>query len=237
MGVYERSVYKYSREIFRKVMPKRKYNRLTIIKEVEPEERKDGRGFRKKVLCRCDCGVEKILHLSSVKAGNVKSCGCLRFGRKNAQTHGLGSHPLNSRWQTIKQRCYNVNHKEWRRYGGRGITMCKEWRDDFVAFYDWCLTNGYEQHLSIDRKNNDKGYTPENCRFVDGSTNSNNTRSNHLVLYRGEVLTVMELCKKLGIEDRYSTVRQRIKKYGYSIEDAVILKTNDNKKQNLQAAK
>lgn len=81
-------------------------------------------------------------------------------------THDLSKHPLYSRWQGIKQRCYNKKEKKYKDYGGRGISMCDEWRHEFTAFYDWCMSNGFNNNLHIDRINNDGNYEPNNCQFI-----------------------------------------------------------------------
>ena len=90
--------------------------------------------------------------------------------------HGLSKDPLYSRWKTMKQRCYNPKCKSYKNYGGRGIQVCQEWKNDFLAFYNWAINNGYQKELEIDRKDNDGNYTPENCRFVTRSKNNKNRR-------------------------------------------------------------
>jgi hypothetical protein len=91
--------------------------------------------------------------------------------------HGLRRHPIFTLWANIKSRCKNQNHPKYKDYGGRGISICNEWNDDFKTFYDWCITNGWQQGLEIDRVNNNGNYEPSNCRFVTRTQNMRNTRT------------------------------------------------------------
>lgn len=102
-------------------------------------------------------------------------------------------------------------------YGGRGIVVCDDWKNNFKAFYDWAMANGYNDGLSIDRIDNDKGYSSDNCRWVTMEIQSNNRRSNITVEYNGECRTLAEWSKTLGI--KYATLRKRLED-GWSVEDA-----------------
>lgn len=114
-------------------------------------------------------------------------------------------------------RCHRKNTKAYPDYGGRGITVCDEWKRDFQAFYDWAMANGYNDTLSIDRKDNDKGYSPDNCRWATTEIQANNKRSNISVEYNGESHTLAEWSKILGIKD--ATLRKRLND-GWGIEEA-----------------
>lgn len=98
------------------------------------------------------------------------------MNRKGRPTHGLSKHPLYSVWKDMKKRCYGTKSKYYHNYGGRGITVCEEWKTDFKAFYDWAIKNGHKEGLTIDRKDNDKGYSPNNCRWATRSMQSSNQR-------------------------------------------------------------
>ena len=103
----------------------------------------------------------------------------------------------------MKKRCYDKNHKLYNRYGGRGITICDEWAKDFMSFYNWSMANGYQDNLTIDRIDNNKGYSPDNCRWVDMKIQSNNRCNNRRVCYQGQEYTLSELADKLGIEYKH----------------------------------
>lgn len=117
--------------------------------------------------CVCVCGSKFCTSGTSLKGGHTKSCGCLRSETTSASmsTHRLSNHPLHEVWKGMKARCRYKNHTSYPYYGGRGITVCDEWVNDFKAFYDWCILNGWKQGLTIGRKNNDGNYEPSNCRI------------------------------------------------------------------------
>lgn len=104
----------------------------------------------------------------------------IELARKNFTTHGLSKHPLYSVYRNMINRCENEKTPRYKDYGGRGITVCEEWRNDFIAFYDWCMANGWRKGLQIDRKMNDGNYTPQNCRIVTATINNRNQRTNKL---------------------------------------------------------
>ena len=111
-------------------------------------------------------------------------------------------------WFDMKRRCYQPQNKRYNRYGGRGIKVCAEWLNNFQAFFDWSLVNGYQDDLTIDRLDKDGDYSPKNCRWADLITQANNRSNNHYITYQGKTQTMMEWSKELHIN--YSTLRQRI---------------------------
>lgn len=138
------------------------------------------------------------------------------------ESHGMSKHRLYRIWKHIKQRCNNPNDQAYRNYGGKGVKVCKEWEESFVAFKDWALSNGYEEHLTIDREDSDGNYEPSNCRWVTRAENTRRARkgrkSAHLVEYKGEKKTLEEWSEELGI--KYITLYTRLRRTG-SMEKAV----------------
>jgi hypothetical protein len=125
----------------------------------------------------CVCGTTKIIRDHLVEDGIIKSCGCLSGA---AKINGLSKSLLYGVWQGIKQRCYNGLSQSFFNYGYRGISVCNEWRNDFIEFYYWAIQNGYAEGLSIDRENNDGNYEPSNCRWVTMEVQNKNKRPNRL---------------------------------------------------------
>ena len=193
-----------------------KTNRLLFLKETESKFAKNGN--RKRMgLFKCDCGKEKIILIFSVRSEVTKSCGCYvseKTSKANIErkTHGMSRHNLYARWQRIKSRCLTKSNKRYSDYGGRGITICEEWKNDFMSFYNWAINNGYSPELGIDRIENNGNYEPSNCRFVTIKKNNNNTRQNIIVEYNGMKITLMEACEMIGFERRYTTIWHRMKK-------------------------
>ena len=150
--------------------------------------------------CVCDCGSKREVIGRSLVAGMTVSCGCYHKEQMRGQfvKHGLSRHPLHNKWISMKQRCYNPNHIGYHNWGGRGIGVCDEWRDDFQAFYDWCVMNGWKKGLDIDRIDNDKDYSPENCRFITRRVNLNNTRKNRYIEFDGKRMTISQWGLYLG---------------------------------------
>lgn len=140
---------------------------------------------RAKWKCQCVCGEVLVCHGINLRQGRTNSCGCLKeeVSRRHSVTHGKRKSRLYSVWSDMKNRCYNPKIHNYHRYGGRGITVCDEWRNNFQAFYEWAMANGYDENApkgqcTIDRIDNDKGYSPDNCRWVDVKTqNSNKSNS------------------------------------------------------------
>lgn len=126
---------------------------------------------RRRLSLVCDCGVIVTAMVDKLRAGRTKSCGCARVG------HGWSKHPLYHVWRLIKQRCGDPNHRSYRSYGARGIAVCAEWSgDDPVPFITWALSHGWKPGLEIDRRENDRGYSPDNCRCITQLENANNRR-------------------------------------------------------------
>ena len=157
-----------------------KYNYLTVIKEVERKGK-----YIRRWLCECDCGKMTEVNQGDLRNSHIKSCGCLH--KKAITKHGFYKHPVYNIICDMIRRCYNPNDTGYKWYGAKGITVCKEWKDDHGAFVKWALSNGWKKGLQIDRANNKLGYSPNNCRFVTNSENSANQsmQSNNTSGYTG----------------------------------------------------
>lgn len=173
-----------------------KFGRLTAIKKTKVAS----------WLCVCECGKEIIVPYSNLISGAQKSCGCFREEAKNsfgerAKKHGGYGTPLYNRYCAIKQRCYNPNHPSYKRYGGRGIKMCKAWRESFENFREWAYANGYEDNgkLTIDRIDNNGDYSPDNCRFATKKEQQLNRECALICEYKGIVYTAWSFAKEFGI--------------------------------------
>lgn len=154
-----------------------KFDRLTIIEEVQNPNSKNVRFF----LCSCSCGNTKIVGLSHLNHGHTKSCGCYKKDvvRDRSETHGLSKHSLYKTWVSMKERCLNPNHKFYKNYGGRGIKVCDRWINSFPNFL---LDMGDRPNgFTLDRINNDGNYEPSNCRWATKIEQINNRRNTKLV--------------------------------------------------------
>lgn len=168
-------------------------------------------------MCICDCGTEKIIRKSHLISGRIKSCGCLLKDNMSGYKHGLCNTRIMRIFQGIKNRCYNKNEKAYKNYGGRNITICKEWLENSLLFYEWAKNNGYKKGLTIDRIDNNKGYSPDNCRWTTYKQQARNTRRNLILEYRGKKKCLAEWCDFLGLDSRRT--QERLKR-GWSVERA-----------------
>lgn len=195
------------------IKPGDRYERWTIIGEANK-----GYGTRR-FKCRCDCGNISIVRLTHLRQGVSKSCGCLakELSTKRATKHGYSSNPLTKVWRDMNRRCFNPKHKRFKDWGGRGITVCEEWRN-LETFIKWAKESGYKPGLLLDRIDNDSNYEPSNCRWITMKEQGNNRRNNKLITYRGKTMTQVQWAELINIDP--VTLSCRLKR-GWSIERSI----------------
>jgi hypothetical protein len=153
-------------------------------------------------ICQCDCGNIKTTSIASLLNGKSRSCGCIRIElfKQRATTHGLHKrHGLYLTWCSMINRCENPNNRRFEHYGAKGISVCKEWRTDYKSFYDWSISNGWAKGLSIERIENNKGYSPENCKWTPRGEQSYNKTNVPLIEHNGKKLCAQHWGKELNI--------------------------------------
>lgn len=184
----------------------KQFGKLTLIAEAGKNKQ-----YQRMVECLCECGNTKVVNIYNLRRGGTTSCGC-----KRGETHGRSYDNTYFVWQAMKARCSNPNNKQWDDYGGRGITVCPEWKNSFSTFASDMgdCPNGY----FIDRVDNDKGYSPKNCKWVTAIESNSNKRNVTLLEYNGETLPMKTWAKKIGLCP--DTLKRRIKTKGWDIERA-----------------
>ncbi len=192
-----------------------KFGRLKAIRYI-------GKSKGKQTLweCQCDCGNIVNVHQQNLKSGHTKSCGCynVELIRKRETIHGETKTRLYNIWHDMNYRCYSKKQKSHKDYAGKGITVCKEWKDSFENFRDWAYQNGYADNLSIDRKDSNGNYCPENCRWATDVQQANNTSRNLIFTVDGYTDTLANLCRKYNMP--YTIVHSRVRR-GWNIEKAL----------------
>jgi hypothetical protein len=189
-----------------------RFGRLTVIGLHPTETRKTYWA------CQCDCGNAKVVRSDSLQSGAIRSCGCLKKEQDRENLEANHSHKMSGTriygiWQGMKGRCYNPHDARYDRYGGRGITVCNEWKDSFEAFYEWTMANGYSENLTIDRKDNDKGYSPLNCRWATSKEQSNNRSTNISITIGNATKSLTEWCEIFDLD--FKTVVSRYNRNGF----------------------
>lgn len=189
-----------------------KFGRLTVIGLHPTETRKTYWA------CQCECGNVKVVRSDSLQSGAIRSCGCLKKQQDRANLTANHSHKMSGTriywiWQGIKGRCYNPHDARYERYGGRGITVCDEWKNSFELFYDWAIANGYSDSLTIDRRDNNKGYSPDNCRWATNKEQSNNRSTNIRITIGNATKSLTEWCEIFELD--FGTVVERYHRNGF----------------------
>lgn len=201
-----------------------KFGRLTVIKFSHKDSNWNSFWF-----CMCDCGNEKIVSRNHLVTSHTKSCGCLNKQTLWKVKHRMVGQRFYKIWKGIKNRCLNNRNPKFKNWGGRGITVCKRWliftnfRDDMLQSYNDHVKKFGEKQTTIDRVDNNKGYSPENCRFATYKEQCNNTRKNRWITFDGKKLTMKQWAEKLNI--KYSIIQDRIKD-GWTIEEVLTTPIN-----------
>ena len=197
-----------------------RFGKLTVI-ERAPNNRRGQAMW----ICKCDCGENSQPIIgTSLRSGKTHSCGCL-----NIKHHKRGTR-LYKVWRDMKYRCYNPSAHLYERYGGRGIAVCDEWRNDFQAFYDWAMSNGYKEdakrgECTIDRIYNNGNYEPSNCRWVSHKEQQDNKENTIKVFIGGVEKTLHQISDEFGIG--YYTL---FKRYQNGLRGNELVKELDTKK-------
>lgn len=226
--------------IFFKDLTGQKFGRLTVISLSEKIQRfrknkPDGHFY--KWLCQCECGQMVVVDQVHLKSGHTQSCGCFHK-EKIRKTKGLSKTKLFVTWKNILSRCYNKNNKEYKNYGGRGIFICDEWKENFLNFYDWAILNGYNENInglecSIDRIDNNKGYSPDNCRWVNQKIQSRNKRTTNKITIGLRTQCLTDWCREFDIHPQrvYSYHKNHNVPYNEAINIILNKKWDNSKKE------
>lgn len=197
-----------------------RYSRLTVLSRAPNKSAKDTNA---RWVCRCDCGATCVAYGQDLARGKFKSCGCLNAER--IVRHGMSRSSVYSTWKTMIQRCENPNAKGYKSYGGRGITVCDEWHSFDAFVRDMGVRpKGY----TLDRIDNDKGYSKENCRWATTAQQNNNNRRNRRITVDGETRTIAEWAQFYGL--KWYQIASRVKS-GWGMEEAVTTPLKTSRKE------
>lgn len=175
-----------------------KFGRLSVLEHVKSQK---GQTYWR---CRCDCGKIRIVQSYHLRVGHTKSCGCL--SRERSTIHKAKRTRLYRIWCNMKSRCLNTHNRAFKDYGARGIAVCQEWIESFLHFQSWAVATGYNEHLSLDRKDNNKDYSPENCHWTTMKEQQRNKRNT--LYFNGKPLA--QIADETGI--KYDFLYRRLKK-------------------------
>lgn len=197
----------------------KRFGRLTVLRRAE-----NSPGGRVQWLCECDCGSRVRVSSTHLRTGHTQSCGCFKIERTvESAKHGGNRRgkreALYDVWIDMRRRCYNPKDQSFPYYGGRGITVCSAWLESYSEFRDWALSSGYQAGLTLDRKDTDGNYAPENCRWATRKEQNFNKRNNHRLEFGGRNLTLAEWEAVTGLPQRL--IRCRVVELGWPIEKAL----------------
>lgn len=192
----------------------KKFGRLSVLKRAE------GDYFRPYYNCICECGSRIIVDGRSLTSGNTMSCGCLhkeQLAERNRK-HGERYTRLYTTWLNMKQRC-TVHKDRYKQWEGRGVRVCEEWSDSFIAFKKWAIATGYNDTLTIDRIDVNGNYEPSNCRWITKAEQQFNKTNTRYFEYKGQKKCLAEWAEIFGVNK--STLYNRMYNLHWSIEKAL----------------
>lgn len=183
-----------------------KFGKLTVISEL-PKLRIPSGQTNRVFLCKCECGYEKTIRLVHLYRGRTVSCGCIRSG--GIRIFNDDERRLR---KVYRQMCKRVSgdYFESHLYYKKGITICDEWKGNINLFTEWAIKNGYKQGLVIDRKDNSKGYSPDNCRWVTQKENCVNKDNTMFVVYNGVKTPLINVLEEKGLLVNIAAIRSRV---------------------------
>lgn len=193
----------------------KRFGRLTVIKRGENVVNRPG------WICKCDCGKTILVAGGHLRDGHTQSCGCRQRDSviKKNTVHSMSNTRLYNTWNNMKDRCFNPNSTFYSDYGGRGIKVCDEWMYVFQTFYDWAISHGYHEGLTIERVDVNGDYCPENCTWIPFELQARNKRNTLYVDFNGRKVTLMELSEISGM--KYSFLYERIIRKHIPADDVV----------------
>jgi hypothetical protein len=211
------------------------FGRLTVIAFVESKKISENKGYQKFWQLQCSCPKKSIVikHTAELVAGKVRSCGCL-YGVKKT-THGERKTKLYNVWSCMKSRCFDINSSNYDNWGGRGITVCEEWKNSYENFRDWArnkypnLDDLLKQKYELNRVDNDGNYCPENCNFITKKDQAINKRNTLILTYKDITAPARTLWEQFCPKDiKYQIFKGRLRA-GWSVEKALETPKLDNK--------
>ena len=193
----------------------------------------------KLVLCLCECGKYVTVYSAYIISGNSKSCGCFRgeLTKGRCQKYFPKIDAIYSSWTSMIRRCYNREDDSYPTYGGKGVVVCEEWRNDYQKFLDWSLANGWDKGLRLDKDILGNGllYSPNTCKWATQLENANNTSRSKKYNYNGGNYSVAEISRMVGLPQKF--LHKRISGHGWTIEDAVNIPKRGQRKNYINEAK
>lgn len=203
-----------------KLLTGMKFGRLTVIEEAPPQIRKDKKGRKKMWKCLCECGNESIVSHELLVGGHTKSCGCLQLEGhpKNPELIRNKYPRLYKIWLSMRARCNNPKDQHHKNYHDRGIRICNEW-NTFEPFCEWALSHGYNDNLTIERRDVNGNYSPINCKWIPFSEQQKNKTNTRYYSIDGILYTADEASQRFHIKK--NTFVARVNRYGFTPEEAI----------------